>query len=286
MIRVCIEPNTFEITSMQDKQNPYIDVHSTVNRREVEKEHHALTRQFISPVYIYKAEATRLPDLVFVANGGLSLPRLPEPCVLLPYMKYSQRKRELPFLRMMFRELGVQTIDFPGSSLAPFEGQAELKWFHGGTLAVGGYGHRSTKKSFEILTTLLTRIYTHHGLTPPKILAIPLESDDYYHLDVAMLEYGNQCIVHKRAFSEHSLTLLRKFLGPKNVHVLDTKDSFCLNSIVDGNTLITHKITDAKAKRALASLTGLRIKEVDTTEFERSGGSVRCMTLDIHPTAS
>jgi len=278
MLRICIEPNTFDITSMQDKQNPYIDIRHLVHKKEMEKEHRALTRQFTTPVYVYRVDTqVKLPDLVFVANGGLSLPRLPEPVVLLPHMKYSQRKRELPFLERMYKELRVRTIPFPAS--APFEGQAELKWFHGGKLAVGGYGHRSTKKSFTLLEKLLTRIYTAYGVSPPKILALPLESDDYYHLDVAMLEVGDTCIVHKRAFSEKSIARLRDFLG--TVHVLDTTDSFCLNSIVDGTNLITHKITDAKAKKALASITGLQIKEVDTREFEKSGGSVRCMTLDI-----
>jgi len=283
MIRICIEPNTFEITSMQDKQNPYIDIHHSVREKEVHKEHRALTRQFSTPVYLYKiVPKVQLPDLVFVANGGLSLPRLPESCIILPYMKYSQRKRELPYLRQMFHELGLRTVEFPGSASAPFEGQAEIKWFRGGTLAVAGYGHRSTKRTFEILSRLLGRIYRKHGVEPPTILAVPLESDDYYHLDVAMLEVGNECIVHRRAFSDHSIGLLRDFLGANAVHVLDTKDSFCLNSIVDGKNLITHKLTDVKAKRALASITGLQIREVDTREFEQSGGSVRCMTLDLY----
>lgn len=288
MIRVCIEPNTFEITSMQDKQNPYIDINHSVFGSEVAKEHANLVKHYGKSVIVYKVLThVHLPDVVFVANGGLSLPRLPEPMIILPLMKYSQRKRELPFLKKMYEDLGVETLEFPGP--VPFEGQAEIKWFQGGRLAVAGYGHRSTKKTFEVLDKLFQKIYAKAKRTPPKILALPLESDDYYHLDVAMLEFSklgigqtDECIVHKRAFSEKSIGLLQDFLGPKNVHVLDTKDSFCLNSVVDGKNLITHKITDPKAKEAIASITGLKIREVNTQEFEKSGGSVRCMTLDIH----
>lgn len=288
MIRVCIEPNTFEITSMQDKQNPYIDIKHSISGSEVSKEHANLVKQYGKSVVVYRVVTrVHLPDLVFVANGGLSLPRLPEPMIILPLMKYSQRKRELPFLKKMYEDLGVRCMAFPGP--APFEGQAEIKWFHGGRLAVAGYGHRSTKKTFELLDKLLQKIYARAMRTPPKILALPLESDDYYHLDVAMLEFSklgigqtDECIVHKRAFSEKSIELLRDFLGAQNVHVLDTNDSFCLNSVVDGKNLITHKITDPKAKEAIASITELKIREVDTREFEQSGGSVRCMTLDIH----
>jgi len=262
---------------MQDKQNPYIDIHHTVHSREVAKEHRTLTKQFAGKVVVYTIDARDLPDLVFVANGGLCLPRLPESCVLLPNMKYAQRKRELPYLTRMFHELGCKTIPFHGP---PFEGQAELKWFQGGKLAIGGYGHRSTKHSFTVLKKILDRVYTSYGVEPPKILVVPLESADYYHLDVAMLEIGNQCIVHKRAFSEKSIEKMRNFLGDL-VHVIDTPDSFCLNSIVDGKNLITHKITDPNAKKALESITGLTVREVDTREFEKSGGSVRCMTMDL-----
>jgi N-dimethylarginine dimethylaminohydrolase len=287
VIRVCIQPNTFNITSMQDKQNPYIDIKHAVQETEAAKEHRALVGLYGNSVVVYRIETDEsLPDLVFVANGGLSLPRLPEPVVILPLMKYSQRKRELPYLKNMYDDLGVRRIVFPGP--APFEGQAEIKWFKGGELAVAGYGHRSTKKTVEILDKLLGKIYRKAGVNPPKILALPLESDHYYHLDVAMLEFGrrglpaDECIVHKRAFSEKSIARLKEFLGANAVHVIDTADSFCLNSVVDGKNLITHKITDPKAKEVIEYITGLKIREVDTREFEKSGGSVRCMTLDIH----
>jgi N-dimethylarginine dimethylaminohydrolase len=287
VMRVCIQPNTFNITSMQDKQNPYIDIKHSVQGAEAAKEHQALVKVYRDSVVVYRIETDEsLPDLVFVANGGLSLPRLPEPMIILPLMKYSQRKRELPYLKNMFDDLGVRRVVFPGP--APFEGQAEIKWFKGGELAVAGYGHRSTKKTFEILDKLLGKIYRKAGLNPPKILALPLESDDYYHLDVAMLEFSrrglppDECIVHKRAFSEKSIARLKEFLGAHAVHVIDTADSFCLNSVVDGKNLITHKITDPKAKEAIEYITGLKIREVDTREFEKSGGSVRCMTMDIY----
>lgn len=287
MIRVCIEPNTFEITSAQHGQNPYIDIEYPVVKKTAKIQHNALTKSFSSPVYVYKIlshHTIHLPDVVFVANGGLSLPRLPTPHILLPYMKYPQRKKELQYLKALFKDLDIRTISFPGSDSAPFEGQAELKWFHNGTLAVGGYGFRSTKKSFDILETLLIRIYKKYGIVPPKILALPLESDSYYHLDVAMLEYDDsKCIVHKRAFSKKSIQALEEFLGKGNVSVLDTEDSFCLNSVVDGEHLLTHTLSDPAVKGFLEEKTGLDVKQIDTSVFEKSGGSVRCMTLDIYP---
>lgn len=97
-----------------------------------------------------------------------------------------------------------------------------------------------------------------------------------------MLEYDEKCIIHKRSVSSESLRKIEAFLGKENVTVIDTKDSFCLNAVVDGSHLITHKLSDPLLKGRLESLTNRKVKEIDTSEFEKSGGSVRCMTLDIH----
>lgn len=176
----------------------------------------------------------------------------------------------------------LKTIQFPGSDFAPFEGQAELKWFHNGTKAICGYGHRSTEETFDIIKDLFEKLYKNHNLIPPKLLVVPLESPDYYHLDVAMLEFDDsKCIVHKKAFSKNSINRIKNFLGDENVNVIDTKDTMCLNAITDGIFLITHKLTDLSIKPQLEKLTSRIVIEIETTEFEKSGGSVRCMTLDL-----
>jgi len=278
MLRICIRPTTFTITPIQDKQNPYIDIDMNVNMKKALKQHSDLVKAFKNVDVFTVQPIDSIPDIVFTANGGLSLPRLNEPLIILPYMKYPQRQNELKYLKNIF---DYKTIDFPGSSDAPFEGQAELKWFHGGLKAVCGYGHRSTKKTFSIANKLFKKIYKEHNLPPPELLVIPLKSADYYHLDVAMLEFDDtKCIVHRNAFSMESIKKLKNFLGASNVFVIDTDDSFCLNAVVDGSTLVTHKLTK-ELKKELEQITSKKIRMVDTSEFEKSGGSVRCMTLDI-----
>jgi N-dimethylarginine dimethylaminohydrolase len=102
-----------------------------------------------------------------------------------------------------------------------------------------------------------------------------------------MLEFNDDsCIVHRKAFSEESIQKIRDFLGPSKVNLIDTADSMCLNAVVDGKNLVTHKLTDKAMKKVLEEITGLRIREVDVSEFEKSGGSVRCMTLDLHPSTA
>ena len=282
MLRIAIEPNTFVIKKSQDTQNPYIH-HVPVDKVTVQCQHDKLFKALPTLLPAKFEPRVSVPDLVFVANGGLALPRFGRPVVILPYMKYAQRKRELPYLKALFQALDVKTIPFPGSQDAPFEGQAELKWFHGGTKAICGYGYRSTAKTFQLLEKLLTRIYTAEGLHPPELLVVPIDCFDYYHLDVAMLEYDDtKCILHKKAFSVKSIGKIKRFLGAENVTVLDTLDTFCLNAIVDGKRLVTHKLQEVGLKERIEKITGKQIYEVETSEFEKSGGSVRCMVFDIY----
>lgn len=281
MIRIFIEPSTFQILPIQDGQNPYIDIRANHSNNTIQSQHKRVVNAFTaSPTVMCELEHVRcpLPDIVFCANAGLSLPRLGRPLLLLPNMKYSQRRDELSYLRKSFASIQLPTMDYPGHEV--FEGQAELKWFHGGRKAICGYGHRSTKKTFVELDQLFKKLY---GKNNPELLVIRLISPYYYHLDVAMLEYDDtKCIVHRRAISPASLRKIERFLGKDNVTVLDTSDSFCLNAVVDGAYLITHKLTEPHLQSTLESITGLTVKQADTSEFETSGGSVRCMTLDIH----
>jgi N-dimethylarginine dimethylaminohydrolase len=281
MLRVCIEPTTFTIFDFQDKQNPYIDIEHTVHGKKVMQQHSNLQKAFSNIVkYTVDNVQEKIPDIVFIANGGLSLPRIPR-TLLLPSMKYKQRRDELPHLMKIYEDLGLTMIPFPRAQGAPFEGQAELKWFHGGTKAICGYGFRSTKKTFTILDKFLHTLYTSHGLTPPELLVVRLASDNYYHLDVAMVEFDDtKCVIHKNAFTAEGIEAIEKFLGKSNVHVIDVANTFCLNAVVDGKNLITHKLS-AKVEKLLEGITGKHVKQVDTSEFEKSGGSVRCMTLDL-----
>jgi hypothetical protein len=281
MIRISTVADTFEILDGQTRQNPYFS-DTPMNKKKAIQQHKKLETS-LSNMLVYKpTQSEGLGDFVFIASAGLCLPRLGVPVFILPWMKYPQRRKELPSLLEMFKLLKLRTVPFPGSADAPFEGQAEVKWFHGGTKMIHGYGYRSTAKSCDLLEKLIMKIYKAYGVTPPEILQIPIQSFDYYHMDLAMLEYDDEkCIVQKSAFSSSSIEKIKAFLGADSVNVIDEEDKFCLNAIVDDNKLITHKLKGRGLWRRLEKITGKTIKEIDTSEFEKSGGSIRCMVLDI-----
>jgi len=281
MYHITIRPDTFLVNERVVNQNPYIpsDYKKVNHKLALEQHKYAVDQLGRNVNYVLEKTKDFIPDIVFVANGGLSLPRLPESVVILPWMKFEQRRNELKYLKEIYDDLHIKTIEFPGNLHAPFEGAAEAKWFNNGELLIMAYGHRSTKETVKHMRTLLNNIYTSYGLEPPRVISFPLQSPEYYHLDIAMLEISqSECIIHKDAIKMKDLQRITKYI---DVNPIETDDKFCLNAICEGTDLITHKLK-SKTRKILETITGRNIIECDTSEFEKSGGSVRCMVLDIY----
>ncbi len=281
MYHITIKPDSFLVDERIVNQNPYIVEDFKKVNHKIAMEQHKNVVENLSRNVNYVIEKTKdfIPDIVFVANAGMSLPRLPESLVILPWMKFEQRRNELKYLKDIYDDLHIKTIDFPGDISAPYEGVAESKWFNNGELLIMAYGHRSTKKSVKILRSLLNTIYTSYGIAPPQIISFHLQSPEYYHLDIAMLELSqSECVIHKDSIRPKDLQRISQYI---TVHVLESDDKFCLNAVVDGPNLLTHKLK-SKTRKQLEQITDKNIIECDTSEFEKSGGSVRCMVLDIY----
>lgn len=282
MFHITIKPDTFDVDKKYTNQNPYITDFEVNHKLALEQHKYVIKNLSRNVNYIItateKSSISGIPDIVFAANGGLSLPRLPEAVILLPWMKYSQRKNELPYLMDIYEDLNIKMIEFPGSDSAPYEGAAESKWFNNGELLVMGYGYRCTKESVKLMKALLHDIYTSYGVNPPIILSFEIQNPDYYHLDLAALELNQtDCIIHEDAIKQKDLLRLRKYI---NVQTIKSSDKFCLNSIVDGDNLLTHTLNKS-TRKILHELSGKNIIECDVSEFEKAGGGVRCLVLDV-----
>jgi N-dimethylarginine dimethylaminohydrolase len=275
-------PDTFYITSIQQHQNPFLDSVKQPNTTRARQQHTALVRALPHAVRS-PLSPTNVPDLIFAANWGLPLPRLPRPTVILASMKYKQRQREEPIVRTILQHRNI--ICLPPLPTV-FEGQAELKWFHGGLKAIQGYGFRSTKAAVEAIHHRLHSIYQSYGLPDPEILALKQTDPALYHLDLCILEVdAHRCLVMKQAFSASDINRIKAFLGPSNVLVLDTPDLFLCNSIVLKDKLLVNKptISDPATYRQIEAFTNKKIHVLDTSEFNKSGGGIRCMVLSMQP---
>jgi N-dimethylarginine dimethylaminohydrolase len=263
-----INPTGFQIKT---SQNVFTNTSITIDHERAHNQHEHLNQVISAKTF----ETVELPDIVYVANAGLLLRGLPEKVVLLSNMKYVSRKQETKHIKKILSSMKIRTFQFPFDE--PFEGQGECKWFYGGKLLLLGYGFRSNVRTVVCLQEVLNKIYTSYNKIPPTVVGVQIINPTYYHLDIAMCEVSDsECIVHKDAID--NLPLLRKIL---KVHVITTSDPFMLNLIPLKDKIVTHKLQTLKDKHFLQKIFQRPVIEIDVSEFEKSGGSVRCLVLDI-----
>ena len=178
------DPHAFRITRDMVGQNQFIG--GQVDPVLAHVQHTRLCRKLGCKVLLLRED---LPDVVFLANAGLVLPRLPEKVIVMSRMKYPSRQKETEPLSNAFRMRGYITAAFPTSAV--FEGQGEALWFHGGHLLVVGYGFRASARTVTLLRRVLGHIYRSYGVVAPRVVGVPLETPRFYHLNVAMQSCTN-----------------------------------------------------------------------------------------------
>ncbi len=284
MYHIAIKPTTFNFTNALLDQHPYGKKNSKINLKDASEQHLYLVEYIPNLLEFSVKKSCEIPDLVFFSSAGLSLPRLPEPLVILPWMKFTQRRNELIYKKEIFEELRIKTVLFPGNENAPFEGQVDTKWFHNGSVLVVGYGYRSSKESITILQKLINEIYKTYAIVPPTIIPLKLKRYDIFHLQMAMLAISEtECIIHKNSIRIKDILNLQHVLGQDNIKIIDSDDPFCLSSIVLEDKILTHDL-DSLTKKAIHEITKKEIVELDMSEYEKAGGSVRALIFDLFDT--
>ncbi|HSX23627.1 MAG TPA: arginine deiminase family protein [Candidatus Saccharimonadales bacterium] len=199
-----------------------------------------------------------VPDMVFAADQGI----VRDGAVLLANFRYTQRKPERVHYRTWFRDHGFRLRAL--SNVFPFEGGDAL--FFNNMLFVGT-GYRASISSCEELAAKL------------EIDVMPLRLVDpyYYHLDMCFLPINEDtAFYYPPAFSENSQNLLKRLVP--NLLELSTSaaKAYASNSLVSGTDIIIPAGTPAAFSAKLKEL-GLAVHVVDTSEFNKAGGGIRCL---------
>jgi N-dimethylarginine dimethylaminohydrolase len=151
------------------------------------------------------------------------------------------------------------------------EGHGDLVWLADTSRIFAGYGFRSTPGAIEKFSAAMSQM---------GIAVIPLELiDPYcYHLDTCLCPLNQDSVlIFAGAFSGESLASIHKFW--KRVHLLDADEAhhFIGNGIVVNDRYICCGMTPQL--QAVLHEEGLTPEIVDTSEFEKSGGSCFCMKV-------
>jgi N-dimethylarginine dimethylaminohydrolase len=210
-----------------------------------------------------------LEDMVFAANQVFVGSHAKIGKFIVPSrMRYPIRQQEVPFYVDWFRQRGykVLELDLEGEYL---EGHGDLLWHPDHSRIWAAYGFRSTRGGVGKFAGAMKKL---------EIPVIPLELVDErcYHLDTCLCPLAlDAALIYPGAFSPESLEALHDCWS--RVHELTQEEAhkFMGNGIVaNGRYLtphLTHHLGEILEKEALQPVV------VDTSEFEKSGGSAFCM---------
>ena len=205
-----------------------------------------------------------LPDMVFTANAGLVLDNE----FIGSSFLHEERRPESPQFERFFanhryriHRSGADTV-FEGAGDALFDSSGRL-WF--------GSGIRSEAGALDGISAL-------RGV---DIHALELVDPHWYHLDTCFCPLPNgQALVHEKAFSVCSIVVLNDAFGERLIRVPEEDaGNFACNAVAIGNTIILHKAS--AGLKGILGQRGFEVIETDMSEFLKSGGSCKCLTLEI-----
>jgi N-dimethylarginine dimethylaminohydrolase len=149
------------------------------------------------------------------------------------------------------------------------EGHGDLLWHPDGSRIYAGYGFRSTQAGVEKFCDAMSKL---------EIPVVPLRLiDPYcYHLDTCFCPLNDHAVlIFPGAYAPESLATLRQFWPRIHELTADEAYRFMGNGIVASGSYLTPCVTphleSILRQEALAPVI------VDTSEFEKSGGSLFCM---------
>ncbi len=207
------------------------------------------------------------PDLVFAANGGLTVGGR----TYGARFRHPEREAEAQAFAAFLREQGLDVTE----PVHVNEGEGDFLVLRHVILA--GTGFR---------TSLEAHIEAAETLDRP-VVSLQLVDPRFYHLDTALavLDDGGgdapaDVAYYPGAFSPHSLRTLRD-LFPDAIEVTET-DALVLglNAVGDGHNIVLP--TAAVELAQTLKERGYNPVPVELGELLKSGGSVKCCTMELH----
>ena len=223
---------------------------------------------------VYTVEPIKgLPDMVFCANQ--SFPYL-DSCgnryAVLSNMHNDVRNNEVSYINAFLTEQRYTTRQIASRTMGYFfESMGDALWLPGYKLIIGGYGYRTDKRIYPILSEI----------TNASVAIFELKNPKFYHLDTCLsILNSTSALACKKAFTEEGWLLL-KAIFPLLIEVpleeADSPNFACNAHCPDGK----HVIIQKGCRKSLKMLKNFNFVplELDTSEFIKSGGSVFCMKL-------
>lgn len=248
--------------------NPWMNGHmGRICAALAEQQWHLLHQRLSTLADIVVMEADPAwPDLVFTANAGLPLPQ--EKIFVLSNFKYPQRQGEKAINRRWFEAHGWRCVELDAA--ISFEGAGDALLDSEGRLFVAD-GLRTDRRAAEQLS----------ALAGVPVYSLRLINPAYYHLDTCFCPLVDGFALYlPHAFDAASQEVLHRAFGERLIALTAGEGRlFCANAVNIGRVVVMNEPTPRLA--SLLANAGFTAIGTPLTEFMKSGGSAKCLTLRI-----
>jgi len=201
-----------------------------------------------------------LPDLVFTANAGLVFGDL----FLPSRFRFGVRQGESVHFEAWARSRGFTIVPLPEGM--HFEGAGDALFC--GEALFAGYRFRSDVRSHQ---------WVGERLGVP-ILPMELVDPRFYHLDTCFCPLAHDtAIYYPGAFDQYGRSVLCDRVGRLIEVSPEEAIWFSCNAVVAGRTVILNQ--GAPKLAATLQELGFAVRPLEFSEFIKSGGSAKCLTL-------
>lgn len=255
------EPSYFDI---EYEINPWMHVANPVSPELAAEQWRALYRIYTETlgwnVDLVEPVAGQ-PDMVFTANGGLVIGGK----IALPQFRQPERQGETPHFAEWFRGHGYSNFLAPEHD---FEGEGDALLCN--NVLFAGYPWRSDKPSHRELAEFF-------GI---EVVSLQLTDARFYHLDTALAVIDSRTVaLYPGAFSPESLALVRGCVPEVIEATAEDALAYGLNSLSDGENIVISDRATGLIERYRKR--GLNVLPTPISEFQKSGGGVKCLSLEL-----
>ena len=244
--------------------NPWMKLENQVDTQLAEKQWQALCETYQKELG-WRVELIEpqpnLPDMVFTANGGLCLGEK----ALVANFRHFDRQPESAFFKSWFEERFAE-VKKPRYN---FEGEGDgLLW---GDRLLLGYPWRSDQAAHAEIADYFQK----------EVISLQLTDARFYHLDTCLTPLNEKTIaLYPPAFSSESLRLLKD----RGAEIIEASKAdalaYGLNACCDEKNIVIPEA--AKTLIEIYKARGLQVWPLAMSEFKKSGGGVKCLTLELH----
>jgi N-dimethylarginine dimethylaminohydrolase len=209
-----------------------------------------------------------LPDMVFTANAGLTINN----SVVVSQFKNKERQPESSMFTQWFKGQNYDIV--PINNGVTFEGAGDC--LIGKNVYWCGYGFRTSRGGAVHLQNIMRWWYDK------TVILLELIDERFYHLDTCFCPLRDgSVLLYRPAISEDSYKLLERVYGSYNIIEVSLEDAmnFACNAVNINNTIIVSSMSNNLKQKLIER--DFDIIETPMSEFMKSGGSCKCLTLEI-----